>query len=149
MYALFSIISSDICRVGFIWGHKKYYLSQKIKHRSIFQVKGPNNSTAIVPFHKSQCALRYLDPMSKIQNTMQPTLSGHVTDCNGQWSEWRFASAYQPCECLASYWMTQRQHWSHIVHRPCPHGNLPLPCTVRNDVWYCVKYSSLKSFYML
>ena len=41
------------------------------------------------------------------------------------------------------------RHGSHIEHRPCPHGNLPLPCIVRNVVWYCVKYSSLKSLYVL
>ena len=41
------------------------------------------------------------------------------------------------------------QHWSHIVHRPRPHGNLPLSCIVRNGVWYCVKYSSLKPIYVL
>ena len=29
----------------------------------------PTACRLIVPFHKSQCALRYLDPMSKIQNT--------------------------------------------------------------------------------
>ena len=48
--------------------------------------------------------------------------------------------------CSASYRMTQR--WSGlalVAHstQATPHGNLPLPCIVRDVVWYCVKYSSL------
>ena len=102
----------------------------------------------IVPFHKSQYALRHLYPMGKIQNTFQPTLSGQVTDSHGQWAEWWLASACQPCECSASDRLTPgktqnevARHWSHTVHRPRPRGNLPLPCILRNGVWYCVKYS--------
>ena len=37
-------------------------------------------------------------------------LSGHVTDRRGQWAEWWLASVSQPCECSASYRVTQR--WS-------------------------------------
>ena len=61
----------------------------------------------IVLFHKSQCALPYLDLMSKIQNISKSALSGHVTDRDGQWAQWWLASACQPCECAASYRMTQ------------------------------------------
>ena len=97
---------------------------------------------------------------------LQLTLSGHVTDRRGQWAEWWLASASQPCECSASYGMTQRWNSSALVTHitqtpplPPPHCNLPPPCIVRNGVpppcivrngvWYCVKYQSLKSFYVL
>ena len=99
-------------------------------------------------FHKSQCALRYLDPMSKIENpSSQRSLATWLT--YGQWAEWWLVSHVSVQPVIG--WLKDEvaRHWSHIVHRPCLHGNLPLPCIVRNGVWYCVKYSSLKSFCVL
>ena len=84
---------------------------------------------------------------------LQPTLSGHVTDRRGQWAEWWLASVSQPCECSASYRVTQR--WSgsalvtHSTQATPPWQFATAMPLVRNGVWYCVKYSSLKSFYVL
>ena len=62
-------------------------------------------------FHKSQCALRYRDPMSKIQNTSsQRSLVTWLTV-----AEWWLASGSQPCECSASYRMTERWSGSALV----------------------------------
>ena len=106
----------------------------------------------IVPFQKSQCELRYLDPMSKIQNTSsQYSLATWLTvtarEQNDDWSALVSLVSVQP----VIGWLKDgvARHWSHLVHRPRPHGNLPLPCIVRNGVLYCVKYSSLKSIYVL
>ena len=105
----------------------------------------------IVPFHKSQWALWYLDPMSK-------NLKSRTPPANALWPrDWpsRPMSRMMPVSLVSVQpvigWLKGEvaRHWSHIVHRPRPHGNLPLPCIVRNVVWYCVKYSSLKSFYVL
>ena len=105
---------------------------------------------AIVPFHKSQCALRCRDPMSKIQNTssqrfLATWLTVAASEQNDDWPASVSLVSVQP----VIGWLKDEvaRHWSHIVHRPRPHGNLPLPCRVRNGVWYCVKYSSSKSFY--
>ena len=107
----------------------------------------------IVPFHKSQCALRCQDPMSKIQNTSsQRSLATWLTvAANEQNDDWPASVSLVSVQPVIR-WLKDEvaRHWSHIVvHRPRPHGNLPLPCIVRNGVWYCVKYSSLKSFYVL
>ena len=106
----------------------------------------------IVPFHKSQCALRCRDPMSKIQNTssqryLATWLTVAANEQNDDWPAWVSLVSIQP----VIGWLKDEvaRHWSDIVHRPRPHGNLPLPCIVRNGVWYFVKYSSLKSFYVL
>ena len=99
----------------------------------------------IVPFHKSQCALRYLNPMSKIQNTSsQRFLATWLTvTANEQNDDWLAPVSVVSVQPVIG-WLKDgaASHWSHIVHRPRPHGNLPLPCFVRNGVWYCVKYSS-------
>ena len=106
----------------------------------------------IVLFHKSQCALRYLDPMSKIQNassqrSLATWLTVVVNEQNDDWPAPVSLVSVQP----VIGWLKDEiaRHWSHIVHRPRPHCNLPLPCIVRNCVWYCIKYSSLKSSYVL
>ena len=106
----------------------------------------------IALFHKSQCALRYLDPMSKTQNASSPRslatwLTVAVNEQNDDWPAPISLVSVQP----VIGWLKDEiaRHWSHIVHRPRPHCNLPLPCIVRNGVWYCVNYSSLKSFYVL
>ena len=108
--------------------------------------------TPIVPFHKSQCALRCQDPMSKIQNTSsQRSLAMWLTvAANKQNDDWPASVSLVSVQPVIG-WLKDEvaRHWSHIVHRPHPHGNLPLPCIVRNGVWYCVKYSSLKSFYVV
>ena len=105
-----------------------------------------------VPFHKSQCALRYRDPMSKIQNTssqrsMATWLTVAASEQNVVWPASVSLVSVQP----VIGWLKDEvaRHWSYIVHRPHPHGNLPLPCIVRKGVWYCVQYSSLKPFYVL
>ena len=107
---------------------------------------------AIVSFHKSQCALRYLDPMSKIQNTSsQCSLATWLTimayEQNDDWPAPVSLVSVQP----VIGWLKDgvARHWSHIIHRPRPHGNLLLPCIVRTGVWNCVKYFSLKSIYVL
>ena len=109
-------------------------------------------SSVIVPFHKSQCALRCRDPMSKFQNTssqrsLATWLTVAVNEQNDDWPASVRLVSVQP----VIGWLKDEvaRHWSHIVHRPRPHGNLPLPRIVRKGVWYCVKYSSLKSFYVL
>ena len=106
----------------------------------------------IVPFHKSQCAMRCWDPMSKIQNTSsQRSLATWLTvAANEQNDDWPASVSIVSVQPVIG-WLRDEvaRHWSHIVHRPRPHGNLPLPCIVRNGLWYCVKYSSLKSFYVL
>ena len=102
---------------------------------------------SIVLFRKSQCALRYLDPMSKIQNTSsQCSLVTWLTvTANEQNDDWPAPVSLVSVQPVIG-WLKDgvARYWSHIVHRPRPHGNLPLPCIVRNGVWYCVKYSSLK-----
>ena len=107
---------------------------------------------AIVPFHKSQCALRCRDPMSKNQNTSSQLSLATWLDvaANEQNDDWPESGSLVSVQTVIG-WLKDEvaRHWSHIVHRPRPHGNLPLPCIVRNGVWYCVKYSSLKSFYVL
>ena len=98
---------------------------------------------------KSQCALRYRDPISKIQNTpSQRSLATWLT--NEQNDDWPAPVSLVSVQTVIG-WLKDEvaRHWSHIVHMPRPHGNLPLPCIVRNCVWYCVKYSSLKAFYVL
>ena len=106
----------------------------------------------IVPFHKSQWTLWHLDPMSKIQNTTsQRSLATWLTlTANEQNDDWPTPVSHVSIQPVMG-WLKDEvaRHWSHIVHRPRHHGNLPLPCTVRNGVWHCVKYSSLKSFYVL
>ena len=106
----------------------------------------------IVPFHKSQCVLRYRDLMSKIQNaSSQRSLATWLTvAANEQNDDWPASVSLVSVQPVIG-WLKDEvaRHRSHIVHRPHPHGNLPLPCIVRNGVWYCVKYSSLKSLYVL
>ena len=109
-------------------------------------------NSSIVPFHKSQCALRCRDPMSKIQNTSsQRSLATWLTVAANEQNDDRPASVSIVSVQPVIGWLKDEvaRHWSHIVHRPRPNGNLPLPCIVRNGVWYFVKYSSLKSFYVL
>ena len=110
------------------------------------------HSLPIVLFHKSQCALRFLGLMSKIQNTSsQRSLATWLTvAANEQNDDWSASVSLVNVQPVIG-WLKEEvaRHWPHIVHRPRPHGNLPLPCIVRNGVWYCVKYSSLKSFYVL
>ena len=119
-------------------------------HRAISWTE--DDSLPIVPFHKSQCALRCRDPMSKIPNTSsQRSLATWLTiAANEQNDDWPASVSLVSVQPVIG-WLKDEvaRHWSHIVHRPRPHGNSPLPCIVRNGVWYCVKYSSLKSFYVL
>ena len=106
----------------------------------------------IVPFHKSQCALQYLDPMSKIQNTSsQCSLATWLTvTANEQNDDWPVPVNLVNVQPVIG-WLKDgvARHWSCTVHRPRPRGNLPLSCIVRDGVWYCVKYSFLKSIYVL
>ena len=84
----------------------------------------------IVLFHKSQCALRYLDLMSKIQN-----ISGHrslgtcltvaANEQNGDWPAPVSRVSVQPVIGWLKYEVARQ--WSHRVHRPRPHGNVTLP----------------------
>ena len=88
------------------------------------------NLGAIVLFHKSQCALRYLDLMSKIQNTSsQCSLATWLTvtanEQNGDWPAPVSRVSVQPVIGWLKYEVARQ--WSHIVHRPRPHGNVPLP----------------------
>ena len=112
----------------------------------------PLAHTPIVPFHKSQWTLWHLDPMNKIQNTTsQHSLATWLTvTANEQNDDWPTPVSHVSIQPVIG-WLKDEvaRHWSHIAHRPRHHGNLPLPCTVRNGVWHCVKYSSLKSFYVL
>ena len=105
-----------------------------------------------VPFHKSQCALRCQGPMSKIQNTSsQRSLATWLTvAANEQNDDWPASVSLVSVQPVIG-WLKDElvRHWSHIVHRLRPHDNLSLPCIVKNGGWYCVKYSSLKSFYVL
>ena len=106
----------------------------------------------IIPFHKSQCALRCLDPMSQIQNTSsQRSLATWLTVAANEQNDDLPASVSLVSVQPVIGWLKDEvaRYWSQIVHRPRPYGNVPLPCIVRNGVWYCVKYSSLKSFYVL
>ena len=90
--------------------------------------------------------------MSKIQNassqrSLATWLTVVVNEQNDDWPAPVSLVSVQP----VIGWLKDEiaRHWSHIVHRPRPHCNLPLPCIVRNCVWYCIKYSSLKSSYVL
>ena len=95
------------------------------------------DNSAIVPFHKSQCALRCRDPMSKIQNTSsQRSLATWLTvAANEQNDDWPASGSLVSVQPVIR-WLKDEvaRHWSHIVHRPRPHGNLPLPGIVRNGV---------------
>ena len=90
--------------------------------------------------------------MSKIQNTSsQRYLATWLTVvANEQNDDWPASVSLVSVQPVIG-WLKDEvaRHCSHIVHRPRPHGNLPLPCIVRNGVWYCVKCSSLKSFNVL
>ena len=90
--------------------------------------------------------------MSKIQNTSsQRSLATSLTvTANEQNDDWPAPVSLVSVQPVIG-WLKDgvARHWSHIVHRPRPHGNLPLPCIVRKGVWYCVKYSSLKALYVL
>ena len=89
--------------------------------------------------------------MSKIQNTSsQRSLATWLTvAANEQNEDWPAPVSLVSVQPVIR-WLKDEvaRHWSHIVHRPRPHANLPLPCIVRN-IWYRVKYYSLKSFYVL
>ena len=90
--------------------------------------------------------------MSKIQNaSSQRSLATWLTVAvNEQNDDWPAPVSLVSVQPVIGWLKDEKaQHWSHIVHRPHPHCNLPLSCKVRNGVWYCVKYSSLKSFYVL
>ena len=106
----------------------------------------------IVPFHKSQCALRYLDPMSKIQNTsnQRSLATWQAVTANDQNDDWPAPVSLVSVQPVIG-WLKDgvARHWSHIIHRPRPHGNLSLPCIVMKGVWYLFKYPSLKSLYVL
>ena len=101
--------------------------------------QGICSCSPIVPFHKSQCALRYRDPMSKTQNTSsQRSLATWLTvAANEQNDDWP-ASVSLVSDQPVIGWLKDEvaRHWSHIVHRPRPNGNLPLPCIVKtvNDI---------------
>ena len=90
--------------------------------------------------------------MSKIQNaSSQRSLATWLTVAvNEQNDDWPVPVSLVSVRPVIG-WLKDEiaRHWSHIIHRPRPHCNLPLPCIVRNGVWYCVKYSLLKSFYLL
>ena len=69
----------------------------------------------IVPFHKSQCALRYLDPMSKIQNTSsQRSLATWLTvTANEQNDDWPALSALWVFSQLSD---DSKMEWLDIGH---------------------------------
>ena len=77
----------------------------------------------IVLFHKSQCALRYLDLMSKIQNTSsQCSLATWLTVmANEQNDDWPAPVSLVIVQPVIG-WLKDgvARHWSHIVHRPRP-----------------------------
>ena len=84
----------------------------------------------IVLFHKSQCALRYLDLMSKIQNisshrSLGTCLTVTANEQNGDWPAPVSRVSVQPVIGWLKYEVARQ--WSHIVHRPRPHGNVTLP----------------------
>ena len=84
----------------------------------------------IVLFHKSQCALRYLDLMSKIQNihshrSLGTCLTVMANEQNGDWPAPVSRVSVQPVIAWLKYEVARQ--WSHIVHRPRPHGNVTLP----------------------
>ena len=90
----------------------------------------PGDDGLIVLFHKSQCALRYVDLMSKIQNTSsQCSLATWLTvtanEQNGDWPAPVSPVSVQPVIGWLKYEVARQ--WSHIVHRPRPHGNVTLP----------------------
>ena len=105
-------------------------LTMLIHPMGLFYLQDHKTSIAIVPFHKSQCALRYLDPMSKIQNTSsQRSLATWLTvTANEQNDDWPAPVSVVSVQPVIG-WLKDgaARHWSHIVHRPRPHGNLPLP----------------------
>ena len=83
----------------------------------------------IVLFHKSQCALRYLHLMSKIQNTcsqrsLATWLTVAVNEQNGDWPAPVSRVSVQPVIGWLKYEVARQ--WPHIVHRPRPHGNVTL-----------------------
>ena len=136
--ALFMPVGEEFSLVGTQFG---------VVRRGLCGAHGP-----IILFHKSQCALRYLDPMSKIQNaSSQRSLATWLTVVvNEQDDDWPAPVSLVSVQPVIGWFKDEiARHWSHIVHRPRPHCNLPLPCIVRNCVWYCIKYSSLKSSYVL
>ena len=82
-------------------------------------------SPSIVLFHKSQCALRYLDLMSKIQNTsshrsLGTCLTVTANEQNGDWPAPVSRVSVQPVIGWLKYEVARQ--WSHIVHRPRPHN---------------------------
>ena len=88
--------------------------------------------------------------MSKIQNTSrQSSLATWLTvAANEQNDDWPASVSLVSGQPVIG-WLKDEVARHCIVHRPCAHGNLPLPCIVRNGEWYCAKCSSLKSFYVL
>ena len=58
-------------------------------------------------------------------------LSGHVSDRDGQWAEWWLASACQPCECAASYRLTQIWSGSAMVTHSTQ-ATPPWQCDITN-----------------
>ena len=92
--------------------------------------KGYETWPPIVLFHKSQCALRYLDLMSKIQNisshlSLGTCLTVTANEQNGDWPAPVSRVSVQPVIGWLKYEVARQ--WSHIVHRPGPHGNVTLP----------------------
>ena len=75
------------------------------------------------PFHKSQCALRYLDLMSKIQNTSsQSSLATWLTvTANEQNDDWPAHVSLMSVQPVIG-WPKDgvARHWSRIIHRPRP-----------------------------
>ena len=93
-------------------------------------IGGGYHDDTIVLFHKSQCALRYLDLMSEIQNisshrSLGTCLTVTANEQNGDWPAPVSRVSVQPVIGWVKYEVARQ--WSHIVHRPRPHDNVTLP----------------------
>ena len=140
---------SEKFTTGYIWISYREHNACVIRR---FTHRPPGNGksdASIVLFHKSQCALRYLDLMSKIQNISSPSAQySALEDCrlfektrqdrslgtcltvtaneqNGDWPAPVSRVSVQPVIGWLKYEVARQ--WSHIVHRPRPHGNVTLP----------------------
>ena len=85
--------------------------------------RSPQSRPTIVSFHKSQCALRCRDPMSKIQNTssQRSLATWLIVAANEQNDDWPASVSLVSVQPVIG-WLKDEvaRHWSHIVHRPRP-----------------------------
>ena len=111
-----------------LWNNPNYNMTVWISARN--DINFSMAAGLIVLFHKSQCALRYLDLMSKIQNisshrSLGTCLTVTANERNGDWPAPVSRVSMQPVIGWLKYEVARQ--WSHIVHRPRPHGNVTLP----------------------